>query len=195
MDQTVSPSFYVDNVIALVDAKHAIEKLDESENDRAGKGTACAQIAFSSTVLLNKIDLVDSAMLSECEKRINEVNRAVDIIRCEQARVPLDRLFNVKAFDFAKVLEEQYMDEEEFNSFYKPKMDRSISNVGVKFQGALNMFKLQRFLDGLIGEEDGAKDFLRIKGVLHIQGSDDMFVLQCVHMLRNQEFRKSWTDK
>ena len=48
----------VDNVVALVDAKHGLEKLDESKGD-VSKGTACAQIAFSSTVLLNKTDLVD----------------------------------------------------------------------------------------------------------------------------------------
>ena len=42
--------FYVDNVVAMVDAKHGLEKLDESKGDPNEKGTACAQIAFSSTV-------------------------------------------------------------------------------------------------------------------------------------------------
>lgn len=192
MDDIVRSSFYVDNVIALVDAKHCLEKLDESKGDPNEKGTACAQIAFSSTVLLNKIDLVDEKVILECEKRLKEVNRSVDIIRCEQAKVPLDKLLNVKAFDLNTVLEEQYMDEEEFRAFYKPKMDKSISNVGVQFEGGLSMFKFQQFLSSLIGEEEVAKDFLRIKGVLHIQGSDKMFVLQCVHMLRNQNFTKEW---
>lgn len=52
----------VDNVVALVDAKHGMEKLDEGES---GQGTACAQICFSSTVLLNKIDLVDQEHLDK----------------------------------------------------------------------------------------------------------------------------------
>merc|ERR1740138_785157 len=86
------------------------------------------------------------------------------------------------------------MDEEEFNSFYKPKMDRSITNVGVKFQGSIIMPKFQQLLNGLIGDEENAQDFLRIKGVLSIQGSDEMFVLQCVHMLRNQNFTKPWGE-
>jgi G3E family GTPase len=54
----VQRNFMVDNVVALVDALHGLEKLDESKGD-VSKGPACAQIAFSSTVLLNKIDLVD----------------------------------------------------------------------------------------------------------------------------------------
>jgi len=157
MDKSVRQTFYVDNVIALVDAKHCIQKLDEGQGDPAEKGTACAQIAFSSTVLLNKIDLVDEAMLVECEKRLKTLNNSVEVLRCQQGVVPLEKLFNVKAFDLAKVLEEQYMDEEEFNTFYKPKMDKSISNVGVKFEGAINMHKFQKFLDTLIGHEASAR--------------------------------------
>eukprot|EP00929_Paragymnodinium_shiwhaense_P103741 TRINITY_DN6744_c0_g1_i1.p1 TRINITY_DN6744_c0_g1~~TRINITY_DN6744_c0_g1_i1.p1 ORF type:complete len:419 (+),score=82.23 TRINITY_DN6744_c0_g1_i1:216-1472(+) len=195
MDQNVRKHFTVDNVISLVDAKHCIEKLDEGKGNPEERGTACAQIAFSSTVLLNKVDLVDETRLVECEKRIKQLNSCVGIIRCEQAKVPLDKLFDVGAFDLGTVLEEQYMDEEEFNKFYTPKMDKSISNVGVMFEGAINMHKFQCFINTCIGEEEDAKDFLRIKGVINIQGSDDMFVLQCVHMLRNQSFTRPWADQ
>jgi G3E family GTPase len=187
-------TFYIDNVICLVDAKHAVEKLDESKGDPNSKGTAGAQIAFASTVLLNKVDLVSPAELEEAEKRIVALNRSVDIIRCEKAQAPLDRLFGVRAFDLAKVLDEQYMDEEEFNSFYKPKMDNSISNVGVRFEGAISLPMLQMFLDRYLDEEETAKDFLRVKGVFNIVTSDKMFVLQCVHMLRNQNFTKPWPE-
>merc|ERR1740138_969621 len=192
VDENAKRTFYVDNVIALVDAKHAVEKLDESKGDPNSKGTAGAQIAFASTVLLNKVDLVSPAELEEAEKRIVALNRSVDIIRCEQARAPLDRLFNVRAFDLAKVLEEQYMEEEEFNTFYKPKMDNSISNVGVRFEGAINVHAFQMFLGKYLETEASAKDFLRVKGVLNVVTSNKMFVVQCVHMLRNQSFTKLW---
>lgn len=195
MDDAVRQAFYIDNVITLVDAKHCLEKLDESQGDPQEKGTACAQIAFSSTVLLNKIDLVEEEEILKCEKRIAEVNKPVEIIRCENARVPLDKLFNVRAFDLSKVLDEQFMDEDRFHSKYKPKMDNSISNVGVQFEGAVNMTKFQRFMDTLVGEEETAQDFLRIKGVLNIKGNDNMFVLQCVHMLRNMNFNKPWGSR
>ena len=76
------------------------------------------------------------------------------------------------------------MDEDESHNFYEPKMDRPISYVGVKFRGALNMRKFQRFLGGLIGEEESEIDILRILGVPHIAGDDRMFVPQCVHMLQ-----------
>jgi G3E family GTPase len=159
MDEDVRKAFYVDNVITLVDSKYALQKLDESEGDKAEKGTACAQIAFSSTVLLNKIDLVEAAELATIEKRIKEVNGCVEILRCEQAKVPIAKLFNVRAFDLAKVLEEQYMDEDEFNQFYKPKMDRTISNVGIRCEGAMNFFALQMFLDKYLERRRVRKTF------------------------------------
>mmetsp|Transcript_116771 Transcript_116771/g.227069 ORF Transcript_116771/g.227069 Transcript_116771/m.227069 type:complete len:438 (-) Transcript_116771:175-1488(-) len=190
----VRQAFSVDNVVALVDAKHALDKLDESKGDPEGKGTACAQIAFCSTALLNKVDLADEAELVQIESRLKQLNSTVEIIRCQNAVVPVEKLFNVGAFNLGKVLEEQYMDEEEFSSFYTPKMDRSVSNVGIRCTGHVNMFKFQDFLNHYLGTEEMAKDFLRVKGVLSIAGNDNKFVLQCVHMLRNQAFTLPWAD-
>jgi len=190
VDDACRAAFRVDNVVALVDAKYGLEKLDE--HGGANEGTACAQIAFSSTVLLNKIDLVDVAHLVVLEKRIKQVNSVVNIIRCVQGQVDMTKLFNVAAFDLTAVLEEQYMDEEEFNAFYTPKMDNTITNVGVRCPGQINLFALQMFIDRYLGEEETAKDFMRIKGLFNIAGSDKMFVMQCVHMLRNQDFTRAW---
>mmetsp|Transcript_4325 Transcript_4325/g.7594 ORF Transcript_4325/g.7594 Transcript_4325/m.7594 type:complete len:412 (-) Transcript_4325:311-1546(-) len=194
ISRDIAQAFYIDNVITLVDAKHAMEKLDESKANPDEKGTASAQIAFSSTVLLNKTDLVEESILGEIEKRIKNINSVVDIIRCQQARVPLDKLFGVKVFDLGKVLEEQYMDEDEFNTFYKPKMDRTISNVGVKCEGGVAMQAFQNFLGKYLDKEETAKDFMRVKGVLHIKGGPGKWVLQCVHMLKNQNFTTPWKN-
>merc|ERR1711920_610772 len=45
-----------------------------------------------------------------------------------------------------------------------------------------------------MGFPEGASDFLRVKAVLHVAGSEKKFVLQCVHSLRNQGFTESWAD-
>jgi len=192
MSREVSSAFTVDNVITLVDAKHILEKLDESRQKPEDRGTAAAQIAFSSTVLLNKTDLVEESILTEIDKRIKSINSLAEVIRCQQAQVPVAKLINVKAFELSKVLEEQYMDEDEFNTFYKPKMDREISNVGIKCEGDINMHAFQRFLGQYLSEEEKAKDFMRVKGILSIKGASKKWVLQCVHMLKNQNFTAPW---
>lgn len=194
VDQEVQKHFYVDNVVAMVDAKHGMEKLDESKGDPNEKGTACAQIAFSSTVLLNKIDLVNDEESKKLQRRIKEINSAVEIIPCQHGKAPMEKLFNVRCFNLEAVLEEQYMDEDEFRQFYQPKMDRSVSNVGVQCEGSVAMFAFQQFLDEYLDNEETAKDFLRVKAVLNVAGSDQKFVLQCVHMLRNQGFTRPWAE-
>lgn len=192
VDDECRAAFKIDNVIALVDAKHGLAKLNE--NDGKNDGTPCAQIAFSSTVLLNKIDLVEAASLEAIEQRIKKINSTVEIVRCEHGRVDMNKLLNVGAFDLARVLDEQYMDEEEFCQFYEPKMDNTISNVGIRCDGAINMFALQNFVAKYLDDEEVAIDFMRVKGVFNIMGgSDKMFVMQCVHMLRNQSFTRDWT--
>jgi len=106
----------------------------------------------------------------------------------------MSKLVNVGAFDLSRVLEEQYMDEEEFNTFYEPKMDQTISNVGIRCDGALNMFVLQDFIGQYLSEEETANDFLRVKGVFNIAGSIQMYAMQCVHMLRNEKFMRAWRE-
>lgn len=187
-------AFYIDNVVALVDSKHVLEQLAGSQGDPTNKGTAAAQIAFSSMVLLNKTDLVKESHMKDVELRVREINPSAVLLRCLQSRVSLSRLFNVSIFSLGRVLEEQYMDEEDFTKCYQPKMDRSVSNVGVRCSGAVNLFAFQAFLDKYLGEEDTAKDFLRIKGVLEIAGSDSKYVVQCVHMVRTTGFSENWEE-
>lgn len=200
MKPEVGRSFFVDNVIALVDAKHAIQKLDESTGNPDEKGTACAQIAFASTVLLNKVDLVEAPRLDEIERRIQELNSTAEVIRCQNASVPVAKLFNVGAFDLSKAIAEaapfngfQGSAEDFSNAWMKPKMDKSISNVGVRCSGQISMHLFQEFMHEHLGTEEKALDFLRVKAVLSIAGSNQKFVVQAIHMLKNQNFSGWWT--
>ena len=103
-------------------------------------------------------------------------------------------LFNVGAFDLEQVLDEQYMDKDEFTMFYKPRMDLTISSVGASCSGAMNMTALRDFVAKYLANEETAKDFLRIKGVFNIAGQDTVFVMQCVHMTTNQGFARAWRE-
>jgi len=134
--------------------------------------------------------------LASIEGRIKELNTTAEVIRCQNATVPVAKLFNVNAFNLSKVINEaapfngfQGSEEDFSGAWMKPKMDKSISNVGVRCPGQVNMHLFQRLLDEYLGTEEKAMDFLRVKAVLNIAGgSGDKFVVQCIHMLRNQNF-------
>merc|ERR1712118_481782 len=78
------------------------------------------------------------------------------------------------------------------NQFYKPKMDNSISNVGIKCTGEVNPHAFMMFLGKYLDEEESAKDFLRVKAVLNVVRDNRMYVLQAVHMLKNKSFTRPW---
>jgi len=116
----------------------------------------------------------------------------VKVVRCEHAKVDMSQLINVGAFDLARVLEEQYMEEDEFMQMYEPKMDSSIANVGIRCEGIISMPALQNFVGKYLDDPDVAKDFMRIKGLFNIGGKDKVFVMQCVHMMRHQNYTREW---
>merc|ERR1712113_1216060 len=72
-------------------------------------------------------------------------------------------------------------------------MDNTISNVGVQCVGAINLFALQMFMDRYLDDPETSQDFMRVKGLFDIAGSDHVYVMQCVHMLRNQNFTRAWS--
>ena len=59
--------------------------------------------------------------------------------------------------------------------------DLSVSSTSCKFEGALNVNKLQRWIQELI--QTKATDLFRYKGVLAVEGMEKKFVFQGVHML------------
>lgn len=59
--------------------------------------------------------------------------------------------------------------------------DSSISSVGITREGTCDMDSLQAWLRKLLTEQ--GNDLFRSKGVLSVDGSDDRYVFQGVHML------------
>lgn len=60
--------------------------------------------------------------------------------------------------------------------------DSTILSVSCRFEGKLNMFKLQRWICKLIGNPEDAVNLFPYKGVLAVKGKPEKFVFQGVHM-------------
>jgi len=72
--------------------------------------------------------------------------------------------------------------------------DQRVSSISFKFDGELNVKKLQRWL-GIMLKKAG-QDMFRYKGLLAVKGMDSKFVFQGVHMLFSGGFQKEfqWKD-
>merc|ERR1711972_1082643 len=73
------------------------------------------------------------------------------------------------------------MDAEFLNVDGEHQHDSTVSSVGIEFDGALDMDRLNAWLSRLL--EAKGVDIFRSKGVLSVSGSDARYVFQGVHML------------
>jgi G3E family GTPase len=97
IDDDLKEHFQLDAIVTLVDAKHAERHLEEVR-------AAGEQIAFADVVLLNKTDLVPARELARVEQRIRSINRTAKLFRTQAAKVPIENVLSVGAFDLDRAL-------------------------------------------------------------------------------------------
>lgn len=98
MDDDLRDSLSLDGVVTLVDARHVVLHIDDSDEVKE-------QIAFADVILLNKVDLVSSAELDQLEARIHAMNSAAKIYRTRDAAIDMDKVLNLGGFDLDRALE------------------------------------------------------------------------------------------
>ncbi|KAJ1553788.1 COBW domain-containing protein 1, partial [Cladochytrium tenue] len=98
LDDGLQSDLYLDGVVALVDAKFALQHIKETKED-GSVNEAIRQIALADRLVINKIDLVGSADLEELEETVRSVNAAAPILRTSRSNVPVEFLLDIHAFD------------------------------------------------------------------------------------------------
>jgi G3E family GTPase len=98
MDDELRQELNLDGVVTMVDTKHILLHIDDSDEVKE-------QIAFADVILLNKIDLVTVTELDQLEARIHAMNPAAKIYRTQDAVVEMDKVLNLGGFDLDRALE------------------------------------------------------------------------------------------
>ena len=108
LDDDLKSQFVIDAIVTLVDARHFEQHLADLDEP-------AQQVGFADVVLLNKTDLVEPADLERIERRIRAINRTARIHRTQNAKVAMDAILGIGAFDLdravahdASFLEPQY---------------------------------------------------------------------------------------
>jgi len=139
IDDEIPNMYVLDGVLAVVDAKHIITRLDE-EKPKGVENEAVEQVAFADRVLLNKTDLVpEEVELLEIERRVKEINSEAQIIRCQHSNVPPAQLLNLNAFNIERILAK----EPEFISgadSAEHQHDTRTTSVACKWERSYNLF-------------------------------------------------------
>jgi len=178
VDEDMKEQITLDAVVTLVDAKHIHQHWEAEE--------AQEQIAFADVILLNKTDLVSEVDLAALEQRISEMNPMAKVYRTQDAAVEMDSVLGVNAFDLTRALEI----DPDFLDRHAPKHDKSVGSIALTESGGIDGQKLNGWLSNLLQTQ--GPDIFRMKGILNIQGEDQRFVFQGVHMLFEGRPDRQW---
>ena len=183
-DERVSDKYNLDGIITVVDAKHIVQHLDE-EKPEGVENESVEQLAFADRIMLNKIDLVDEGEIREVESRIKSINGFAPIFHTQNSIIDPKELINIGAFDLERTLE---MDPEFLDTEAEHEHDDRVTSTSMKFEGELNVNKLNRYINMLMREN--GESLFRYKGVRAVKGIDEKYVFQGVHMLFGGDFTR-----
>ncbi|AKG22289.1 CobW family GTP-binding protein [Calothrix sp. 336/3] len=182
VDEDMREQLELDAVVTVVDAKHIWQHWESDE--------AQEQIAFADVILLNKIDLVAPEILEELERRIRGMNAMAKVYRTRNSELGMDALLGVKAFDLERTLEIEpdFLDEHAHDHEH----DETVYSIAIVESGALDGNKLNSWISELLRVQ--GPDIFRMKGILHIDGEEDRYVFQGVHMIFEGKPDRPWKE-
>jgi G3E family GTPase len=213
MDEDVQARTRLDSVTTLVDAKHVMQRLDDSHEARE-------QVAFADQIILNKTDLVDEAELAKVEARLRNLNPLAPIRRTERARVPLDQVLGLNGFDLDRITDirpefvnpahgedghvhDEHCGHDHHDDHAHDHHDHGrhhgarghahqddIRGVSLSLDRPVDGGAFTRWLDKLLAEQ--GPDILRAKGIMDVKGEDKRLVFQAVHMILEGELQREW---
>lgn len=169
VDEDMKDQINLDAVVTMVDAKHIHQHWEAEE--------AQEQIAFADVIVLNKTDLVSEAELAELEAKIRGMNAIAKVYRTQDAAVEMESVLGVQAFDLTRALEI----DPDFLGEDAHEHDETVGSIALVESGEIDGQKLNSWLSKLL--QTRGPDIFRMKGILNIQGEDQRYVFQGVHML------------
>jgi len=202
VDDEVKAKTKLDSVTTVVDAKHVLQRLEDS-------GEAVQQIAFADQIVLNKIDLVSAEELSGVERAIRRINPLAPIHRVVRSEVHLDAVLGRGGVDLERINEIDpeflnpphgeagHVHDEHCGHGDHPHehardhvAEAGIRGVSLSLERPLDGRKVTEWLNRLLAER--GPDILRAKGILDVAGEDKRLVFQAVHMILEGELQRPW---
>lgn len=190
IDDDINEKYALDSVITITDAKYILDRLAE-EKPEGVENEAVEQVVFADKILVNKIDLAENEEhLVKIEKELRKLNPTAVIQRTKNSEIDPSDILNIKAFALQRVLDfdPEFLDEDQEHQH-----DSTVTSLGVKVEGSVNMIMLETWIQRLITKE-GA-NLYRYKGIMSVKGMPDKFIFQGVGMLFSGGFTDvQWKD-
>lgn len=200
MDEEVSLHYLLDAVLTVVDARHAMQQLDEHEE-------AQRQVGFADRLLLSKTDLVSAAEIETLKARLTRINPRAPIGQVDFGRAPISDVLDLRGFNLNEKLEidpdflseQEHVHDEHCGHDHDHAHDHhhghhsdDIAAFVFRSERPFNTALLDEFLGGLV-QVYGPR-MLRYKGVLWMDGADRKVVFQGVHQMMGSDIGGKWAE-
>lgn len=170
--------YLLDGVIALVDAVHADEQMNQFT-------IAQTQVGYADRILLTKTDVAgDSEKLRE---RLARINSRAPVYTVTHGDIDLSQLFNTNGF----MLEENVTSKPRFHFMADKQND--VSSIVVELDYPVDISDVSRVMENLL--LSFADKLLRYKGMLWIDGEPNRLLFQGVQRLYSADWDRPWGDE
>jgi G3E family GTPase len=217
MDDEIAETYLLDSILTLVDAKHAVQQLNDRQEARR-------QIGFADQIFISKSDLVSPEELDALMHRIKHMNPRAPQKAVHFGDVALKEVFDLRGFnlnakldidpDFLKEDDHDHHDHahgehcdhpshahekahghdhghrDDHGHAHHHHHDDDVKSFVFKSERAFDPAKLEDFL-GAIVNIYGPR-MLRYKGVLYMKGTERKVIFQGVHQLMGSDLGPAW---
>ncbi|MRS15345.1 GTPase [Enterobacteriaceae bacterium RIT691] len=171
--------YLLDGVVALVDAVHADEQMNQFT-------LAQSQIGYADRILLTKTDIATHT--EKLRERLARINARAPIFTVTHGDIDLSQLFNTNGF----MLEENVVQPKPRFHFMAEKQN-DISSIVVELDYPVDISDVSRVMENLL--LDFADRLLRYKGMLWIDGEPNRLLFQGVQRLYSADWDRPWGDE
>lgn len=189
LDPEISAGYRPDAILTLVDAKHAMDQLDD-------RGEARRQVGFADRLFISKTDLVDDDRLSALRDRLRRMNPRAAQSLVSFGDVALDNVFDVRGFNLSPELEFEpasACDEGHYHGVaHHHHHDDDVKSFVFRSESPFHGVRFGQFMNAIVKSHGQA--LLRYKGVLHMAGHDRKVIFQGVHQLMSHDAGAMWAE-
>lgn len=171
--------YLLDGVIALVDAVHADEQMNQFT-------LAQSQVGYADRILLSKTDVAGES--EKLRERLVRINPRAPIYTVDHGNIDIDLLFNTNGF----MLEENVLPAKPRFHFMADKQN-DITSIVLELDYPVDIADVSRVMENLLLES--AEKLLRYKGMLWIDGEPNRLLFQGVQRLYSADWGSAWGEE
>nr|WP_315465593.1 GTP-binding protein [uncultured Rhodoferax sp.] len=207
MDDEIAETYLLDSILTLVDAKHAVQQLNDRQEARR-------QIGFADQIFISKSDLVSKDELDALVHRIKHMNPRAPQKAVHFGDVAIQEVFDLRGFNLnAKLdIDPDFLKEDDHHHGHEHgehcdhpshahdhaahghhhHHEDDVKSFVFKSDRPFDPAKLEDFL-GAIVNIYGPR-MLRYKGVLYMKGTERKVIFQGVHQLMGSDLGPAWAE-